>query len=114
MQIKEEKQGDVVIVAIDEHLDTATAPQLETHLIGLIEAGERRMLVDCAALDYVNSAGLKVLLIAAKKLEALDGRFALCTLTPGVLMVFEMIGFNRIMKIAVTRDDALQILRGPS
>ncbi|MEO7319365.1 MAG: STAS domain-containing protein, partial [Chthoniobacteraceae bacterium] len=73
-----------------------------------------RVLVDCAELDYVNSAGLKVLLIAAKKLEALDGNFALCTLTPGVLMVFEMIGFNRIMKIAVTRDDALQILRAPS
>ena len=114
MQIKEEKQGDVIIVSIDEHLDTATSPQLETHLLGLIEAGERRVLVDCVGLEYVNSAGLKVLLIAAKKLEALDGRFALCTLTPGVLMVFEMIGFNRIMKIAVTRDDALQILRGPA
>lgn len=111
MQIKEEKQDGIVIVSIDEHLDTAASPQLEAHLIGLIEAGENRILVDCAALDYVNSAGLKVLLIAAKKLEAGHGHFALCTLTPGVLMVFETIGFTRIMKIATTRADGVQLLR---
>ena len=112
MQIKQEKQGDMVILAIDEHLDTATSPELESHLLGLIEGGESRVLVDCSALEYVNSAGLKVLLVAAKKLEASGGHFALCTLSPGVLMVFETIGFTRIMKIAVTREDGLQLLRG--
>ena len=114
MHIQQEKQGGAVILALDEHLDTATAPRLEAHLLGLIEAGESRVLVDCAALEYVNSAGLKVLLIAAKKLEAAGGHFALCTLSPGVLLVFETIGFTRIMKIAVTRADGLQLLRGPA
>ena len=114
MQIHEIKQDGAVILAIDDHLDTAAAPQLEAHLVHLIEAGERRVVVDCAALEYVNSAGLKTFLIAAKKLELLGGQLVLCTLAPGVLMVFETVGFTRIMKIATTREDALRSFSGPA
>jgi anti-anti-sigma factor len=114
MQIKEEKQADVVIVSIDNHLDTVSAPQFEARLLGLIGAGERRVIVDCAQLEYVNSAGLKVFLLAAKELESLGGQFVLCTLSPGVLMVFETIGFTRIMNIAATREEALRRIRGPA
>ena len=77
-------------------------------MLGLIEAGERKVLVDCAPLEYVNSAGLKVFLLAAKKLEPLGGQLILCALAPSVMMIFEMIGFTRIMKIAPTRADALR------
>jgi len=108
MQIQEQKQGDVMIVTIDDHLDTAAAPGFEQRLLGLIDAGERKVLVDCAPLEYVNSAGLKVFLLAAKKLEPLGGQLILCALAPSVMMIFEMIGFTRIMKIAPTRADALR------
>lgn len=108
MQIKEEKQGDAMIVTIDDHLDTAAAPGFEKHLLGLIDRGERRLIVDCAPLEYVNSAGLKVFLLAAKKLETVAGQMAICSLAPSVLMIFEMIGFTRIMKIVPTREEALR------
>ena len=114
MQIKEEKQDDVVIVSIDDHLDTVSAPQFEARLMNLIRAGERRLVVDCAQLEYINSAGLKVFLLAAKELESLGGKFVLCTLSPSVFMVFETIGFDRIMSIAATRDDALRSIRSPA
>ena len=112
MQIIEEKQGDVLIVTIDQHLDTTSAPGFEAKLLALIERGERKILIDCGPLEYVNSAGLKVFLIAAKKLEPLGGKLVLCTLAPSVLMIFEMIGFTRIMKIVATREDALKVLNG--
>lgn len=108
MQIQEQKQADVMIVTIDDHLDTAAAPGFEQHLLGLIDGGERKLLIDCAALEYVNSAGLKVFLLAAKKLEATGGRFIICSLAPSVLMIFEMIGFTRIMKILPSREEALR------
>jgi len=108
MQIKEEKHGDVMIVNIDDHLDTAAAPQFEQRLLGLIDAGERKVLVDCSKLEYVNSAGLKVFLLAAKKLEPVKGTMIISCLAPSVLMIFEMIGFTRIMKISPTREDALR------
>ena len=112
MQIKEEKQGDVMIVTIDDHLDTAAAPAFEQRLLGLIDGGERKVLIDCGPLQYVNSAGLKVFLLAAKKLEQANGQFIICSLGPSVMMIFEMIGFTRIMKIVPTREEGLRILLG--
>lgn len=112
MQIQEEKQDGVLIVKIDDHLDTASSTVFETRLMGLIDAGEHRVLVDCGSLEYVNSAGLKVFLLAAKKLESLGGQLVLCALAPSVLMIFEMIGFTRIMKIVPTRDQALRCFSG--
>ena len=112
MQILEEKQDDVTILTIDQHLDTSTSVAFEARLLGLIDRGERKVLVDCARLEYVNSAGLKIFLIAAKKLEPLAGKMVLCTLAPSVLMIFEMIGFTRIIKIVPTRADALRVLHG--
>ena len=114
MEIKEEKQGEVLIVTIDKHLDTSTAGEFESRLLGTIERGERAILIDCEQLLYVNSAGLKVFLLAAKRLEPLGGRLVLCALAPAVLMIFEMIGFTRIMKIVPTREEGLQTLRDQS
>lgn len=110
MQIKEDKLDDVMVVTVTEHLDSATASIFESRLLGLIDHGERRIVVDCGLLDYVNSAGLKVFLLAAKRLEPLGGKLVLCALAPSVLMIFEMIGFTRIMKIVSSREEALRLL----
>jgi anti-anti-sigma factor len=110
MDIKEEKQDDVMIVSVDDHLDTSSAPDFEQRLLGLIDAGERKLVVDCSRLEYVNSAGLKVFLLAAKKFEPVGGQLIVCSLSSSVQMIFEMIGFNRIMRIAATRADALREL----
>jgi anti-anti-sigma factor len=112
MQIKEDKQGEVLIVTVSEHLDTATASIFESRLLGMVERGERKIVVDCGELEYVKSAGLKVFLLAAKRLEPLGGKLVLCALAPSVLMIFEMIGFTRIMKIVPTQEEAVRILRG--
>ena len=112
MQIKEDKQGEILIVRVSEHLDTASSTIFESRLLGLVDRGERLIVVDCAELEYVNSAGLKVFLLAAKRLEPLGGKLVLCALAPSVLMIFEMIGFTRIMKIVPTIDEALRVLRG--
>lgn len=112
MQIKEDKQGEILIVRVSEHLDTASSTIFESRLLGLVDRGEKMIVVDCEALEYVNSAGLKVFLLAAKRLEPLGGKLVLCALAPSVLMIFEMIGFTRIMKIVPTLDEALRVLRG--
>ena len=60
MQIQESKQGEILILTISEHLDSTTAAVFEPRLLGLVERGERKIIVDCGSLEYVNSAGLKV------------------------------------------------------
>lgn len=112
MQIKEDKQGEVLIVTVSEHLDTATSSIFESRLLGMVDRGERKIVVDCGTLEYVNSAGLKVFLLAAKRLEPLGGKLVLCALAPSVLMIFEMIGFTRIMKIVPSLEEAVRVLKG--
>jgi anti-anti-sigma factor len=111
MQTQEESLGDVTVLTISGHLDTSSATGFETLLMEVIDRGERKVLVDCGPLEYVNSAGLKVFLLAAKKLESGEGQLVLCSLSASVLMIFEMIGFTRIMSIAASREEGLRMLR---
>ena len=108
MNLREERNGDIQILVVADHLDTMTAPAFEERLLGLLDSGERRLLIDCEPLRYVNSAGLKALLLAAKRIETLGGKLVLCSMIPSVLTVFDTIGFNRIMQIEPTREDAMR------
>jgi len=57
MQIKEERIDDVLVLTIDEHLDTATAGAFESKLLGLIDGGEKQILIDCGPLVYCEPRG---------------------------------------------------------
>lgn len=112
MQIHETRQAEVLILVVTGQLDTATAPQFEARLLGSIERGEQRLCVDCGTLRYVNSAGLKAFLVAAKQLESTGGKMVLCDLPPPVRAIFDMIGFSQIMTLVPTREEAIQRLSG--
>lgn len=112
MQIHETRHLETLILAVQGQLDTVSAPQFEARLLGAIEKGVERLCVDCGALQYVNSAGLKAFLVAAKELEGTAGRMVLCDLIPAVRAIFDMIGFSKIMTIVPTREDALRHLDG--
>lgn len=93
------------MLKIAGRVDGATAPQFETALLGLFAEGSERVLLDLSALDYVSSAGLRVILMAAKKARARQGRLVLCALQPQVDEVFQMSGFARILDIAPSADE---------
>jgi anti-sigma B factor antagonist len=111
MEITHEKQGNVLVMAITGRLDTITSKTLEDRLIPLIEAGETRVLIDFATLDYISSAGLRVLLLAARKVSQGNGRIALCTLRPPIKTVFDIAGFSTVFPLFASRDDALNHLQ---
>ncbi len=110
MELHETKTGDALVVAVHGHLDTASSTPFEERLRKLIEEGARQVVMECTAMDYINSSGLKAVLITAKALEAAGGKLVLCGLSPNVLMIFEMIGFTRILSILPGREEALRSL----
>lgn len=112
MHLQETQVGNTLILEPEGHLDTAAAMPLEQDILQKIDAGARRILIDCSRLEYVNSSGLKVFLIAAKKLDALGGKIAFCALATNVQMIFDMIGFTKILSIHATREEALAALDG--
>lgn len=105
MQITEIVAGTAVVVALDGRLDTASAGAVEARLLALLERGA--VVADLGAVRYVSSAGLRVLLKAAKAARAAGRGFVLCGLQPSVRDVFEMSGFDRVIAAYPGREAAL-------
>jgi anti-anti-sigma factor len=107
MQCVEDKDGAVVVVGLQGRMDSSTARIVEEKVFGLIDRGERSLVVDCARLDYVSSAGLRVFLMAAKQLMRSKGKIVLATLNDDVKQVFDLTGFSSIFQICSSREEAV-------
>jgi stage II sporulation protein AA (anti-sigma F factor antagonist) len=112
MQIAEERVDGVVAVAPAGRIDTTTAPLLEAHLIALLTAGERRLVVDFSGVDYISSAGLRVLLLLARRVQQADGRLGLCAMGEAVRQVFQLAGFLPLFTVCDSREAAVQQIGG--
>lgn len=110
MEIAETKHNDVVILGVTGRLDASSAGALERKMLGLIDAGTRRLVVDARDLDYISSAGLRVLLVAAKRLKAVNGTVALAALKGHIKEVFDIAGFSSVFPIHPDREAALAAL----
>jgi anti-anti-sigma factor len=106
MQIAEAKKNGVMVVSVDGRIDASNAPTLEQKLLALIAGGEKRLVIDCTQLEYVSSAGLRVLLVAAKRLSG-DGTLGLAALNKQIHEVFDIAGFSSIFQIYRTQDEAI-------
>lgn len=107
IEITQELQGEVRILALAGRLDTETAADVELVLQDLLAAGERQFLIDLAGIGYVSSAGLRVLLALAKKLDGGKGTLRLCSLNASVRQVFDVAGFSKLFAIFTNRAAAL-------
>jgi len=102
-----EPRGPVAIVALAGRIDANTSGELERDLFRRLAAGEIRMLLDLSGVDYVSSAGLRVLLRAANTVRDKGGRLVLCALGRSVREVFELAGLLEVFAIEDSREVAL-------
>lgn len=106
MEIKELKRdGDLLTATLSGRMDAITATEFTTQLESWIAEGLNSFTIDCSQLDYISSAGLRAILIVAKKTRGLDGNFQLAALQESVQTVFEISGFNKIIPIFASLDD---------
>ena len=110
MVITEDRTADVLILGLSGKLDATTAKTFEDKILAEIEAGDRRLMIDLSRLDYVSSAGLRVFLVAAKRMRSKDGKIALCSLQDHVQQVFDLSGFSSILAIYGSREDGIKAL----
>jgi anti-anti-sigma factor len=106
MDIAEAKTNGVVVLSLNGRVDASNAATLEQKILALIAAGERRLVIDCAQLQYMSSAGLRVLLVAAKRLSN-DGKLGIAALSNQIRDVFDIAGFSSIFQIYHTQDEAV-------
>ena len=97
MTINRVREGDALTVALEGRLDTTTAPQLEAELKQNLD-GVAALTLDMQALDYLSSAGLRVLLTAQKQMNR-QGSMVVRHVNETIMEVFEVTGFIDILTI---------------
>ena len=98
LNIYKELSGDSLTISLEGRLDTTTAPQLEEEVKGGL-SGIKNLVFDMKALEFISSAGLRVLLLAQKAMNKQGGTMLISRLIPEVLKVFNVTGFSRILTI---------------
>jgi anti-sigma B factor antagonist len=97
MNIVKTQEGSSLTIALEGRLDTVTAPQLEGELRTAV-SGISELVFDLGALDYVSSAGLRVLLSAQKVMNK-QGDMIIRSVKPEIMEIFEVTGFTDILNI---------------
>lgn len=97
MDIKQERQGTTLKLALTGRMDAVTAPQLNTLLEKELD-GVTELILDFAELEYIASAGLRVLMVAQKRMKH-AGAMKLIHVGDNVRDVFEMTGFSSFLTI---------------
>ena len=116
MEITNHAHGDTIVVAPAGRVDHATAADFERAVVPLLDAakGSRAGLVfDLERVTYVSSVGLRVLMIASKKLRARGARVAVAAMQPVVAEILEICRFSAVVEVFTTVDEALEAMKAP-
>jgi len=111
MEFAQERAGDVLIVRMTGRLDSSTAQPAEENFAQMLGSGTARLAIDMSRLEYISSAGLRVLLVVAKKVQQAKGKMVLFGLVPNVREVFSVSGFDKIFTIQSDADAAIAAVR---
>lgn len=98
-QIKHETLEGVDVLHLDGALDAYSFPRLESSLNQLRDQQRNRIVLECANLDYINSAALGALIGFARRARENGGDLKLAALTPKIFSIVELLGFDKILHI---------------
>ncbi len=112
MKIETFEEQGVFCFKIEGRLDAVTSETAEQQILDQVRSGKGPFLFDIAAMEYISSAGLRVLLATAKEIKRNEGRFALCAPNPNVRNIFEISGFASFFPITDTFEEGLKQLSG--
>lgn len=117
MEITTTREGGLLVAAIEGRIDSRNAQEFETTIQDAIKGGDGQeqatsVLLDLENLSYISSAGLRVIMVIAKRMQKDDEQFALCTLQESIQEIMDISGFSRIIKIHPSQLDAREALRG--
>ena len=106
MRLSQSVDRGVVVIRVNGRIDASASPDLEAVFDQLIANETGPVVLDAADVDYISSAGLRVLLVALKRLTAKGRRLALSSLNPEVMDVVKLTGFDKLLDCYATLDDA--------
>ena len=104
------EENNVVSLKITGRLDAESSILAEKQVRDILDGGQTRILFDFSELEYISSAGLRVILMAIKDLRTKDGKVVLCALNEYVQEVFDVSNFASIIPITASTDEGIALL----
>jgi anti-anti-sigma factor len=123
MEISEHETANIITLSLSGRLDATTAKTFQDAILGRIESGSCRLVVELSQLEYISSAGLRVFALAGKRLNSANGKLVLCgfkktiphntlnRIPDPVREVFDTSGFSSIFPSYGSHDDAIEALQ---
>ena len=111
MEFTQVQAGDIAIVKLAGRLDSSAAQPTEENFGRVLGSGAPRLAIDMSGLEYISSAGLRVLLVIARKVQQAEGKVVLFGLVPNVREVFSVSGFDKIFAIQPDAAAAVAAVR---
>jgi anti-anti-sigma factor len=99
MDIQTRDENGVKVVILKGEMDTISSPEVEAFLDELRAGGTKKVLLNFEGLDFISSAGLRVLLATARQLKVAGGGLRVCSLNPEVKEVFDISGFTTLLMV---------------
>ena len=106
--LEKRMQDDIAVIGIEGYLDAHTAPEFERAIQSEIDAGHIRIIADCSKLTYISSAGLGVFMGFIEEVREQGGDIKICSLSPKVKQVFEILGFQALYDLCDDLGSAVQ------
>lgn len=106
--IKEETKGDILVLRMNGRLDAVSSPTAEHTVFDFINIGHYKLVFNFSGVDYLSSAGMRMLLSVTKKLKTLPGKLVICSVTSNVMDVLKMSGFDHVLELSLTEEDAIR------
>jgi anti-sigma B factor antagonist len=110
MPVEQMKENGVSVLNVQGSLGSDETQELEDAVLGLLENGETRLVFDFSELDYINSSGLRVLVLAYQRLKKASGTVAICGVKDYIREIFEVSGYDKIFSMYPDRGQALEEL----
>lgn len=108
LQIQSERDGDTLILVPEGRIDSSNASEFEREMNAHIDSGDVHIVVDFSRLSFISSSGMRVLLIAAKRVRR-GGKLVLCSMRDSIREIFSISGFDAIITVVKSREEALGV-----
>lgn len=105
--LKEDQRGEVLIFRIRGRLDAHSSLEAEKSIFLRINQGQHKLLLDLRDVNYLSSAGMRMLFSTAKKIQALSGKLVLCCISTDLMELLRISGFDRMLELCNSEKDAL-------
>ncbi|MEX8194000.1 STAS domain-containing protein [Comamonas guangdongensis] len=108
MPIAIEPTGKAHIITLQGQVNSSNAATVEAELLHILQTGARNVLLGMTDLSDISGAGLRVVVVLAKRLRQTGGKLVIYGMQPQVREVFDLCGFLAVLNVAATRAEALE------